>query len=190
LGSPSVVDSKVFSTEDLPFSTISEFWNLVAAVESNSSHPLAKAVLSFVKELNEDDVSTMFTVAEITETGGKGLSALVTFQDSTTFAIYIGNETWLLENGCADSLDSFQPVLSDWKNRGTSTVMIAMKKVVLSPTSESPRCLSTSNSQLVGLLSIADQVRPEASTVVKRLQARGIEVFKLFIAGMDDNRRS
>ncbi|KAI8899351.1 E1-E2 ATPase-domain-containing protein [Globomyces pollinis-pini] len=185
VGKPSVTDSRVLSRAGLPILSDACFWKLVGAVESNSDHPLAIAACDYVKTyLKSNDILELeneFNVSDVTETGGKGLEAKVTFVTGEIHHVYIGNEVWLREKGCLSSENEYHHILQQWTQMGKSIVMIGISAQVIPPSVlDLDHTASNQNTgRLVGLMGISDQVRPEAARVVKQLKARGIEVWMI-----------
>jgi P-type Cu+ transporter len=162
MGKPQVAESKVDTSHGL---TELNFWSLLLMAESNSDHPLAKAICVFAKEYQSHHElvrNTDFKLSNPRETAGKGLSADVE-SESFRAQIFVGNEFWLNQNGI--TLDeSMKPYLDRWKSTGIS---------LLVDTNTIPE------SFCFGIVGIADQIRPEAPEVIASLQKSGIDVWML-----------
>jgi Cu+-exporting ATPase len=159
MGKPSVSDTVIN-----PIITDSQFWSFVSGIESNSDHPLAKAVCVYGKEFlvgTEEPVS----ISSVEEIGGKGLKATVV-SHSIRYQVVIGNERWLTENGCVVKEED-KLLLAAWKESGKSIVMVGA----------TPE--DSLDGMVMGIISVSDQVRPEAATVIRNLMASGIEVWML-----------
>lgn len=141
---------------------------LVAAVESNSEHPLGKAIVRYCQEqLREQHVQPTQSAAcveNFAAVPGRGLTCTVK-QDTKAGAdadavdaatVVIGNTAWMSEHGIAlsGSSVSFMHCLED---RGCTVVVVAI------------------GARAVALVALRDSVKPEAGAVVAALRARGKE---------------
>lgn len=129
---------------------------ILASAESASEHPLALAILEAAKSKG----LSVTTPSAFTAVSGKGLSAVVNGQ-----TVLIGNEAWMREN--AIDLPELSPmsVLSD---QGKTVLLAAI------------------DGNYVGLLAIADLLKPDSAQTVKQLHKMGLKV--AMITG--DNRRT
>jgi Cd2+/Zn2+-exporting ATPase len=139
-------------TDIVPCDDISEdeFLRIAASVESRSEHPLAKAV---ARAANERKL-TLAEVGEFHAVPGRGVEAVVHGE-----MVQIGSPNYLLENG------HFPPKLRDARQRLEAegkTVMLAQR-----------------GGSWLGLIALADQVRPEAKDIIGRLKAQGVQVAML-----------
>ncbi len=116
---------------------------LVASAESKSEHPLGKAIVTYAKQNNAVlSDSTVFRM-----TGGKGIYAEVSGRN-----LYCGNETYLTENGISLSEET-KDRLEQLREQGKASVLVG----------ESGVC--------IGILTLSDVLRPEASAMAKKLHA-------------------
>lgn len=160
-GKPSVTDSLIF---DPPVSSQlekSDFWDIVFEIESASDHPLAQAVSNHAKDKRINLVSA-YKISDVEEVSGCGLVAQLVI-DINRQRIFVGNEIWMLQNNI--NTLGHQEQLNEWKTGGKSVVLIGIEKDDVG--------------SLLGMIAIADQVRPEASKIVSRLSEMGIEVWML-----------
>lgn len=129
---------------------------ILASAESASEHPLALAILEAAKSKG----LSVTTPSAFTAVSGKGLSAVVNGQ-----TVLIGNEAWMREN--AIDLPELSPmsVLSD---QGKTVLLAAI------------------DGNYVGLMAIADLLKPDSAQTVKQLHKMGLKV--AMITG--DNRRT
>jgi Cu+-exporting ATPase len=155
-GDPAVTSHKVADSQDTP-----TVIGIVKALEENSNHPIARALVSFCDSLKHDTPA----VVTIDETPGKGLKGTFKVLDQEVTAI-IGNESYMNDYHVPISVDDTQS-LQTWKSRGESIALMA----VLSP--------QTSSWTLACSFSISDPLRPEAKGVIHALQRRGIDVWML-----------
>jgi Cu+-exporting ATPase len=142
-GEPAVTD---FWT--LPDQQASQLLQVVAAVERQSEHPLAEAVVRHAEAQGVANLAaTGFRAVE-----GKGAAATVSGQ-----AVLIGNRRLL-----ADESVSLSPALITQAEQ-----LLSQAKTVL---------YIAVAGQAVGLIGVADTVRDTSAAAIKKLQALGIEV--------------
>lgn len=158
-GSPAVIDHRIIHGQD-PTLTL----EVVKTLEENSSHPIARALLTFCNESRAElETRDIVTVDEIP---GKGLKATLNVDGHSVTAI-VGNEAHLADYNVSIPPD-FMAVLDTWKARGESIALLALSSA------------STQNTwQLASMFAIADPLRPEAVSVVQALKKRGIDVWML-----------
>lgn len=144
---------------------------IAASVESRSEHPLAQAII------NEAEARgiTLETVDEFDAIPGKGISALVDGRE-----VRLGSITYLTaENPLPPHL------------RERYDVLEAAGKTVIGVVRDGQceGCGACANAKdgldWMGVIAMADKLRPESAKVVKDLQALGIEVVML----TGDNKR-
>ncbi|MBT2559288.1 copper-translocating P-type ATPase [Hymenobacter sp. ISL-91] len=142
-GEPAVTDFVPAEGQDA-----AQLLQVVAAVERQSEHPLAEAVVRYADAQQAPAIpATGFQAIE-----GKGAQASVNGQ-----AVLIGNFRLLDEAGI-----SLSPAV-----RRQADELLAQAKTVL---------YVAVNQQAVGLIGVADTVRETSAAAIKRLQAMGIEV--------------
>ncbi|MCC2547444.1 heavy metal translocating P-type ATPase [Hymenobacter sp. BT175] len=142
-GEPTVTDLIV-----LPGYDASRLLQLVAAVERQSEHPLAEAVVRYAQERDVSPVTaTSFRALE-----GRGAAARVEGE-----SVLIGNRRLLSEEGIR-----FSPDLS-----ARADELLSQARTVL---------YVAVGGKAVGLLGVADTVRDTSVAAIRQLQAMGIEV--------------
>ncbi len=149
-GSPQVVDCISFA-DDL---SEDELLQIAATVESGTRHPLAFAIQQAAKQkqLHPLDADSFQTRA------GLGISAVIKAADpDANQTVAIGNKAWLAENGCSIE-PSVDEIAQDIASTGKTSVLIAR------------------DHQLIGLIGVADSLRPEAIAVLAELESSGIAV--------------
>jgi Cu+-exporting ATPase len=139
---------------------------LVAAVENNSEHPLAEAVVRYAQqqgiELPFQSVETFEAVA------GSGVTGVVSDR-----SIQIGTKRWFEELGMATDVTTaakthFSQHEQEWESAGKTVVWIAV------------------DNQVEGILGIADTLKPDSRRAVETLRAMGLQVVML----TGDNQRT
>lgn len=166
MGSPVVAEYQIYDYKKFGLENEGQFWLLVSSLESNSDHPLAKAICSFAKKVCD---SFVFQLTEIHEQSGKGLKATVEIYGES-FGLFVGNEGWMDENGCNNNSKHYRDRLDDWKSKGRSIVVVGMKL---------ENADNTLSGTVVGVVGIADQIRAETKTAVDAIQKRGVQVWML-----------
>ena len=188
-GDPSVTDHKFSGTQEQ-----SVILGIVKALEENSNHPIARALVEF----SRNDVIKTSEAVNVDEVPGKGLKGTFKIADQEVTAI-IGNETFMADHHVEISADDAS-TLQSWKMRGKSAALVAL--LVHSPaqasedaqptpsasssTSEPVSSVTTEvlpapqgNWELASIFAIADALRPEAINVIAQLKKRGIDVWML-----------
>lgn len=117
--------------------------SLAASAEAKSGHPLGKAVVSCAKERNADRTEP----EAFRMTTGKGVYAEV-FGN----ALYCGNEKFLTENGVVLT-EPAQTTLEHLRTQGKASILVA----------EGTRC--------IGVIALADVLRPEAKDMAAKLSS-------------------
>ena len=128
----------------------SEVLRLAGAVEADSEHPLARAIVAAAKERGEVASATDFR--SIT---GRGVEASVSGQ---RFAV--GGPALLRERQIVPP-PSLGDAVADWKARGAAVLYLVRE------------------SEIVGALALEDQVRPEAREAVAELRRMGKRVIMI-----------
>ena len=146
-GEPAVTD---FLTPNLaPNQDAARLLQVVAAVERQSEHPLAAAVVRYA---TAQEVATKLVATEFRAVAGKGAAATVDGQ-----AVLIGNRRLLSDEGA-----TLSPALA-----AQAEQLLSHAKTVL---------YVAIAGQTVGLIGVADTVRDTSAAAIQRLQALGIEV--------------
>ncbi len=127
-----------------------ELLDFVVAIEKESDHPLAKALVMF---LNEQQLTGNHVVEQTNVLEGRGIQAQIGEQ-----ILYIGNER-LLEEANVRWSDDIKAEIKAIKEAGNSLVLVA------TPT------------KLVFLFGVADEIRPEAKTAIAQLRKMGMKRF-------------
>ncbi|KAK1972045.1 heavy metal translocating P-type ATPase [Colletotrichum sublineola] len=166
-GEPKVTDSKLYL--DPENSTSLESSMVLAtlrAIEENSSHPVAKAIVSFCTTQTDAWVH----VDDLQELPGKGMKATNRGEKpEDSFDMIVGNES-LMRDHAVNFVEHVTSQLQKWKSEAKSVALVAVR-----PSMSKPDASWT----LVAALSISDPIRPEAVRIIKALQEQGIRVWML-----------
>ncbi len=147
-GQPAVTDFLAVRGDD------TDLLQMVAAIERNSEHPLAEAIVQYVKQhvkLKEIEISNVTGFAAI---AGSGVQAKV-----GDALVQVGTRRWMDELG----IDTFalQEYQSAWELGGKTVAWIAI------------------DGEVRGLIGIADKLKTSSYAAVSALQSMGIEVVML-----------
>jgi Cu2+-exporting ATPase len=124
-----------------------EVLRLAAAVEADSEHPLARAIVAAASSGGEVPRATGFRSLT-----GRGVEAVI---GNIRYAA--GGPALLRERGLVEP-DALVPTVRSWKARGASVLYLIREN------------------QIVGAIALEDQVRPEAREAVAELKALGRRV--------------
>jgi P-type Cu2+ transporter len=120
---------------------------VAAAVESDSEHPLARAIVAAARDLGPIPPATDFRALT-----GRGVTADV---DGVTYAV--GGPA-LLRQRHLDIPASLSDTVAGWEGRGASVLYLA------------------DDDGIVGAMALEDEIRPEAREAVAELRAMGVDV--------------
>ncbi|KAK3897134.1 hypothetical protein C8A05DRAFT_48130 [Staphylotrichum tortipilum] len=163
-GEPKITDSKVYAADDEEKTSV---LTALKAVEENSTHPIAKAIVSFCTTALPT-TSPKPTIDNLQELPGKGMQATCHIPTTgTTFHLAVGNES-LLSDLSVPIPPATTSLLTAWKSQAKSLALVA--------TTPNP---ATHPWTLSLALSISDPLRPEAAPIVRALQSRGTRVYML-----------
>lgn len=145
LGQPTITDCLPLTPEFAP----EDLLRLAATVESGTQHPLA---IAFRQAIQEQEL-TLLPAEQFHTEPGLGVSATVTWGDMA-HPCCLGNRAWMAQQHipCAETVEVAATPLAQ---AGKTVIYVAWQGA------------------LVGLMAVADQLRPDAQTVVQRLQQSG-----------------
>ena len=165
-GKPEVTDVKVIP---LPVSEHviwsgqeNELLAMAAAVESKSEHPLAKAVVksAHARNIEIPEVKNFQSVT------GKGVIA-----ELNKYSVSVGSLNFF-ENYKTHHLDTAYKIVEQHQNEGKTSVLVAVIK--------------ENDAFIIGIIAIADVIRPDAANVINELRKVGV---KRMIMLTGDNKR-
>jgi len=130
-----------------------ELLRLAAAVEAKSEHPLAEAIVAFAqnRELDLPDAT------EFHSETGLGVRAAVDGRQ-----VAVGNRRYFAD-WVMDGLENATAVLEQFQDQGKTSVIVA-------DVTETTR-----RAHVLGVLAIADVLRPDVAQVIKRLKDLGVD---------------
>ncbi|KAD6796119.1 hypothetical protein R6Q59_020004 [Mikania micrantha] len=144
-----------------------EFLTLVASAEANSEHPLSKAILEYARHfhffedprVNEDSQNEtsdarmtgwLFNTVDFCAIPGRGIQCYINDK-----LILVGNRSLLVENGVNIPSD-VEDVVVDLEENAKTGILVAY------------------DSELIGVLGVADPLKREAAVVVEGLFKMGV----------------
>jgi P-type Cu+ transporter len=150
---------------------------MVNAIEGNSSHTIAKALVSFCKERQMKARDVRIDVGNVEEVAGKGMKGTFHINATTEqMEMSIGNEL-LMSDSIVHISPSAQSTIDEWKSKGRSVALAALRS--RTDKKEEDNRFSASAWQLAAAFAVSDPVRPEATGIIKALQKRGKDVWML-----------
>ena len=148
-GNPKVTD--VFTCRGVPKD---ELLTVAAAVESRSTHPLAKAVSEYIG-------GTTLRISDYTEVPGGGVKAF-TWDGYRAVSIAGGNAGFMTANGVSpEDVDRLLKETAEFANAGKTSVLFEK------------------GGRLLGLIALADSVREDSVDAVRQFREMGIRTVML-----------
>ncbi|XP_021895268.1 probable copper-transporting ATPase HMA5 [Carica papaya] len=151
VGKPVVVNTKLLKNM-----VLGEFYELVAATEVNSEHPLAKAIVEYAKKFREDEENPVWPEArDFISITGHGVKAIVGNKE-----IIVGNKSLMLENDIVVPVDA-EDMLTETEGMAQTGILVAIDR------------------EITGVLAISDPLKPTAREVIsilKSMKVRSIMV--------------
>ncbi|XP_061999745.1 probable copper-transporting ATPase HMA5 [Rosa rugosa] len=133
-----------------------EFYELVAAAEVNSEHPLAKAIVEYAKKFREDEENPAGPEAhDFASIIGHGVKAIVQGRE-----IIVGNKSLMADQNIAVPLDA-EDYLAEAEGLAQTGILVAI------------------DGEVAGVLAISDPLKPgaqEVITILKSMNVRSIMV--------------
>ncbi|CAK7335519.1 unnamed protein product [Dovyalis caffra] len=151
MGKPVVVNTRL-----VKYMVLRDFYELVAAAEVNSEHPLAKAIVEYAKKFREDEESPMWPEARDFESiTGHGVKAIVRKKE-----VMVGNKSLMLEHNIPISIDA-EEMLAEAEGMAQTGILVSIDR------------------ELTGVLAISDPLKPgapEVISILKSMKVRSIMV--------------
>ena len=147
-----LTEGKISVTDIMTFNNLSEevLLQLAASVEYLSEHPLGLAIVDEAKNRNLE----LLEVKDFSSLTGLGISSMVDGK-----SVFIGNEKLMLKNNIVikDSVEK----AGEYASEGKTPLFIAV------------------DSELAGIIAVADQIKASSLETVERLHSLGLEVVML-----------
>lgn len=165
-GEPAVTDHHMLYGGE-----IDKVWGALLDLEQNSSHPIARAMVSFASSMSPP-VLRATAVEEIPGKGVKGSFPVIAGTKSMQLDIIIGNEALMHDHiGAIPSVNA--ATLDTWKREAKSVVLVAARTRPDSTTTNAAPW------ELAMMLAVADSIRPEAKSMLQVLRDRRIAAWMI-----------
>ncbi|KAJ4950652.1 hypothetical protein NE237_027484 [Protea cynaroides] len=153
IGKPVVVSTRLFKNM-----VLQDFYELVAATEVNSEHPLAKAIVEYANKFREDEENHVWPEArDFVSITGHGVNATVQNKE-----IIIGNKSLMLDSGIFIPVDA-KELLVKTEEQAQTGILVSIDR------------------EVVGLISISDPLKPGVQDVISIL--RSMDVRSIMVTG-------
>ncbi|GAA5104096.1 heavy metal translocating P-type ATPase [Wohlfahrtiimonas larvae] len=130
---------------------------VLSSLETFSEHPLAKAIVNYA---NDQEIQPQ-TVDNFTSHTGFGISG-----DLNGKTYYVGAKRFMDQQNI--NIDTHIDMIQQLESTGKTVMLLG------------------SEQQLIGLIAVADQLKPTTAEAIQRLQAKGIDVYMM----TGDNKRT
>lgn len=160
-GKPKLTDLEI-DLKGVDDITEAQLKQAVKAIEQQSEHPLAQAVVEGIANVS---AAADTQISDFNAHEGRGVSAKVTLSEQS-HTLRIGNIRLMHEHDIES--DAWSKRKDELEQQGKTAMLISL------------------NSQVVGILAVADTVRSNAHKAIKALQQRGLKVVML----TGDNQRT
>lgn len=141
-----IVNSIVFIDEKYP---LSEFYMLLGSIETSSSHPIAKAIVTYCKQKTSLAFQELNNLESIP---GRGMKC-----DIDKYKVIVGNEEYMKNEKI--NLGQSEDLTIGFKENGDTLVYVAI------------------DNKLIGIVGLSDTIKDESKMVVEKIQSMGIKVY-------------
>ncbi|KAK4994703.1 hypothetical protein LTR66_005327, partial [Elasticomyces elasticus] len=149
---------------------------MVGRLEESSSHPVAKALVSFCAPRGSKNVKAN-QVSEIPGKGMKGSFVQASPEEQIT-EVLIGNEALMADHDVGIDRDVLA-TMDTWKSEGKSVALLATSTGPQKAASAEGIPEESRSWVLSAIFAASDPLRPEAAAVVSALQKRGLQVWMI-----------
>ncbi|XP_074317462.1 putative copper-transporting ATPase HMA5 [Silene latifolia] len=142
----------VVSTRLLKQMVLRDFYELVAAAEVNSEHPLAKAVVEYAKKFREDEEYQIWPEArDFAAIIGHGVKAIVQNKE-----ILVGNKGLMVDQGITVSIEA-EELLAEAERMAQTGILVSIE------------------GEVTGVIAISDPLKPTAHAVISILKSMNVK---------------
>lgn len=145
VGKPVVVNTRLLKNV-----VLHEFYELVAATEANSEHPLAKAIIQYAKFREDEENPAWPEARDFVSITRHGVKAIVRDKE-----IIVGNKSLMLENNIVIPVDA-QDMLTETESMAQTGILVSI------------------DGEVTGVLAISDPVKPGAQEVISILKSMNV----------------
>ena len=161
LGKPSVVEVFCAPGTNVGIDE-AQLLKIAAVAEKSSEHPLGKAIVLYVEEDRQLDVSDL-SVSNFAAVPGRGLECMLRSEGrQQEKKLRVGNSDFILDDDDAGSKtissSSFSEIIRSCEGKGRTVVCVELDGVFL------------------GFIALADKPRPEAQKALRALKQRNVEI--------------
>ncbi|XP_068645455.1 copper-transporting ATPase HMA5-like [Aristolochia californica] len=147
MGKPVVVSTRLLKNY-----VLRDFYELVAAAEVNSEHPLAKAIVEYAKKFgNENEAHVWAEARDFVSITGHGVRAEVQNKQ-----IIVGNKSLILDSGVPVPVEA-EEILVETEEMAQTGILVAI------------------DSEVVGVIAISDPLKPGAQDVISILKSMKVK---------------
>ncbi|KAK4262751.1 hypothetical protein QN277_028268 [Acacia crassicarpa] len=155
IGKPVVVNTKLLINM-----VLQEFYELVAGLEVNSEHPLAKAIVEYAKKFKEEENPAWPEARDFVSIPGHGVKAIVRNKE-----IIVGNKSLLADHNIAVPAEA-EDILAEAEGMAQTGILVSI------------------NGEVAGVVAVSDPLKPGAQEVISILKSMNIK--SIVVTG--DNR--
>ena len=148
-GKLSIVDYKSFSSEY----SDEEFIKILASVEAYSEHPLGKAITSYYKEKNDNQ---LLEVEDFTVHPGKGITAVLNSKN-----ILVGNLKIMKDKNININNKDIIKISQDFFKKGCTVIYLSIEN------------------KLIGYVALSDILRLESKSIINYIKSQNINPIML-----------
>lgn len=145
IGKPVIVNTKLLTKM-----VLREFYEIVAAAEVNSEHPLAKAVVEYAKKFKDEENPSWPEARDFISITGHGVKATVRNKE-----IMVGNKGLMVDHNIAIPAIA-EDLLAEAENMAQTGILVSI------------------NGEVAGVLAISDPLKPGAQEVISILKSMKI----------------
>ncbi|KAG2375681.1 hypothetical protein LR48_Vigan06g002100 [Vigna angularis] len=141
----------IVRTELLTKMVLREFYELVAATEVNSEHPLAKAVVEYAKKFRDEENPSWPEARDFVSITGHGVKATVQNKE-----IMVGNKSLLADHNIAIPVEA-ENMLAQAEKMAQTGILVSI------------------SGKVAGVLAVSDPLKPGAQEVISILKSMKIK---------------
>ncbi|KAJ7952327.1 putative Copper-transporting atpase P-type [Quillaja saponaria] len=146
VGVPVVVNTKLLKNM-----LLQDFYELVAATEVNSEHPIGKAIVEHAKKIKDRQDPAWPEACDFVSITGSGVKAVVRNKE-----VIVGNKSLMLDHNISISINA-EEFLAEAEQMAQTVVLVSI------------------DGELVGVLAISDPLKPTAPEVISILKSMKVK---------------
>nr|KYP67277.1 Putative copper-transporting ATPase 3 [Cajanus cajan] len=150
-GTLTVGKPMIVRTNLLTKMVLQEFYELVAAAEVNSEHPLAKAIVEYAKRFRDEENPSWPEARDFVSITGHGVKATVHNKE-----IIVGNKSLLADHNIEIPVDA-KDMLAEAEKMAQTGILVSI------------------NGKVAGVLAVSDPLKPGAQEVISILKSMKIK---------------